>query len=216
MSFRSDTHKVEPLNKHEAVCLHEVVKGCRLAIVLACRGNQLKEDYLNVVRRKTKFPDMLICNTDEIHSDTFEIFTVFLVNMLDSNISRYKVDKDELYREVRAPIIRIFQIVQVFKGHPMEFWGFLESVGCISDIRSQKRRQQLQYPRRMDHVVRFRTASSVYSYWVGDNPRIVFEQFQSLQLVCKGDVGAVEVDWTTVPPIETAAVDENIDKYLRE
>ncbi len=36
--------------------------------------------------------------------------------------------------------------------------------------------------------------------------------------MCKGDVGAVvEIDWTTVPPIQTAdGHDEMIDKYLRE
>jgi hypothetical protein len=109
-----------PLNMQEAVTLHEVVRGCQLAIALACTGNQLKEDYLKVVGGK-KFPDMLICNTDEIHSDTIEIFTVLLINMLDSKMEKYNPGPGEVYREVKEAIIRIFQIVQVFKDQPTEF-----------------------------------------------------------------------------------------------
>ncbi len=156
-----------PANLQQPVTLHEIVGGgvCRLAIVLACCGDELIEDYLKAMGTNN-FPDMLICNTNEIHSDTAEILTVLLINMiniLDSNMVSHAPGPEMVYTSVRAAIVKVFQILKLFEGYHMQFWSFLQNVGCISDIRLQKQRQQLEYRRRLpnDDIPRFRTAASV-------------------------------------------------------
>lgn len=212
------------------VNLHDIVGKTRLAIVLACHGDQVIEDYLKAVGDKP-FPDMLIFNLTTIYNPTIEILTSLLVNIMDSElvsrvpqvshdgtICKCNYEDGVVYEVVRAAIMRIFQILKVFDGDPRGFWGFLQSVQCISDTRIQKQRQQLVYPKRYDvnDFPNFRTAASVSTYTVAMHPEKIYFELKSMQLVSRGENRAVvREDWTTVAPIEVADSGD-VDKYLRE
>jgi hypothetical protein len=219
-----------PINIFPKVNLRDIVGKTRLAIVLACHGDQVIEDYLKTVGDKP-FPDMLIFNLTTIYNPTIEILTSLLVNIMDSELvtrvpqilpngamCKCNYEDGAVYEVVRAAIIRIFQIVKVFDGEARGFWGFLQSVQCISDTRIQKQRQQLVYPKRYDEndFPNFRTAVSVSTYTVAMHPEKFYFELKSMQLVSRGENRAVVCeDWTTVVPIDVA-YSGHIDKYLRE
>ena len=236
----SEVHKVS---------LHQIVRRCKLAIVLACSGDQVIEDYLKATRfEHEQFPDMLVCNAPEMSSATTEILSALLLNIVDSDLAMQPRvagvaqprEAGEVYRAVRAAIVRIFQIVKLFDADHDGFWRFLKQVGCINDLTLLKQQQQLGYPRRLDDDghSRFRIPVSVNTYrddnLIGDKvhniPQHVLEQFRALQLVCKrrpeelvgqkrkpGDDMIYRENWLSVDPLVPAdGADKSIDRFLRE
>ena len=117
------------LHQMSAVSLHHIVGKCNLAIVLACNGDDVIEDYLKAASRLPSFPDMLVCNAPEMSSATGEIFTLLLLNIVDSDLAKHPHNPHEVYRAVKAAILRIFQIVKLFDTDHSGFWGFLKQVG---------------------------------------------------------------------------------------
>ena len=83
---------------------------------------------------------------------TVEIYMALLINILDSQMNfsvSGGVRKDYngtptpreegvVYDNVRAAIIRIFEIVKLFQNDHAGFWSFLQHVGCITDNTDEK------------------------------------------------------------------------------
>jgi len=210
--------------------LHEIVGRTRLAIILACHGDQVIQDYLKTVNHKP-FPDMLIFNIDTVWNQAIEIYMSLLLNIVDSElvarvpqrqsngtISKQNYEHGVVYDVVRAAITRIFQIVKLFDGEPRQFWDFLQNVQCVTDTRTLKQRQQLVFPKRyiVTDPPSFRTAASASTYIVAEHPERVYFQMKAMQLVSRGENNTVvREDWTTVAPIQVADSGE-VDQFLRE
>ena len=232
---RTQTVLAWPTEKQKlAVSLNQIVGKCNLAIVLACNGDDVIEDYLKAASRLPFFPDMLVCNAPEMSSGTGEIFTVLLLNIVDSDLAKHPHNPHEVYRAVKAAIVRIFQIVKLFGTDHRGFWEFLKQVGCVNDLRVLKQRQQLEYPKRYDDddKPRFRipVSANMYGEYNSINgieydiPLHLLEQFRALELVCKrqkrktSDDDMIDrVNWRSVDAIVlTDGTDRWIDQYLRE
>ena len=226
--------------QEKAISLHNVVKTCKLAIVLACSGDQVIEDYLQAVG-SAEFPDMLVCNAQLMSSATTEILTAMLMNIVDSDLA-YTRQAGDVYQTVRAAIVRIFQIVKLFGTDHDGFWGFLKQAGYVNYLSELKQRQQLGYPRRYtwegdDPRYRIYVSNNTYrkknmiDKTLYELPQHVFEQFRALQLVCKRhepeleqplkrqkservDDFAYRIDWSTVPPIVLGGADKYLQDYV--
>lgn len=222
------------------VSLHSVVQGCKLAILLACAGDQVIEDYLKSVG-SAEFPDMLVCNAPLMSSATTEILTAMLVNIVDSDLAHTRQAGD-VYQTVRAAIVRIFQIVKLFGTDHDGFWGFLKQAGYVNYLSELKQRQQLGYPRRYtwegdDPRYRIYVSNNTYreknmiNQTLYELPQHVFEQFRALQLVCKRhepeleqplkrqkservDDFAYRIDCSTVSPIVLGIADKYLQDYV--
>lgn len=190
---------------------------------------------------------MLVRNAPEMSSATTEILTVLLLNIVDSDLAMQPRvtgvvqprEAGEVYRAVRAAIVRIFQIVKLFDADHDGFWRFLKQVGCVNDLTVLKQRQQLGYPRRLDDdgKSRFRIPVIVNTYCednlIGDKvyniPRHVLEQFRTLELVWKKPpkelVGEkrktpdedtiYRENWLSVDPlVPVDGADQSIDQFL--
>jgi hypothetical protein len=135
--------------------LADVTARSKLAIVLSCRGNQILEDFLS--DDPTNFTDMLLCDKEVIDNQSFCIFFVLLVNLIDSDLPRrplreiqytYNKSYPKMHEVVKRNIQRIFQIVKKFGTTSESFWGFLEKSGFVSSLWKFKARQGLPNIRR--------------------------------------------------------------------
>jgi hypothetical protein len=123
--------------------LADVTARSKLAIVLTCRGDQILQDFLS--DGPTNFTDMLLCDKEYLDNQSFCIFFVLLVNLIDSFLKfrplrLNNVTMDEI---VKWKIERIFQIVMQFGTSPEDFWDFLEKSGCVSSLEAVKASQGL-------------------------------------------------------------------------
>jgi hypothetical protein len=165
------------------------------------------------------FPDILVCNNPTLHSSTVEIFTVLLMNVMDSEVTNIPPLPYEVYHTARTAITRIFQIVRLFSqpDDPMGFWDFLQSVGCITNNIEAKDIEQLRYPteRLGDGIQcpRYRIAGSSYAWPLEDHPTEIFSEFQALQLFYKDDKLILVEDWKEVSDIKLQS-HRSIDLFL--
>jgi len=77
------------------------------------------------------YPDVLIYNGQLLSMVIVEIYMVFLVNIVDSQMNLKNVR--DVYDRVRAAIKWICRIVKVFGDDHASFWSFLQHVGCVTD-----------------------------------------------------------------------------------
>ncbi len=208
-----------------APALYDIIKGCNLAIVMSCCGDEIihqyKNDYLQI-QNSLHFPDILVCNRPKLHSSTVEIFTVLLLNIMDSEISSIPPRQHVVYDTARTAITRIFQIVRLFSqpDDPAGFWDFLQSVGCITNNIEAKDIEQLRYPSQClgDGVnyPRYRIAGSSYAWPLENHPIEIFSEFQALQLhykVHKDQNFTLVEDWKEVSDIKLLS-HRSIDLFL--
>ena len=205
-----------------APALYDIIKDCNLAIVLACCGDQFITDYNEYYLRCQKnlpFPDILVCNNPKLHSSTVEIFTVLLLNIMDSEVQHDPPSSQVVYHTARTAITRIFQIVRLFSqpDDPTGFWDFLQSVGCITNNIEAKDIEQLRYPvERLGDGTnhpRYRIAGSSYAWLLEDHPTQIFSEFKALQLFYKDDKFILVEDWNEVSDIQLQS-HPSIDLFL--
>ena len=215
----------------DVVTLHDVIGECKLAIMLACAGDDLRKQYVFQARKKQAFPDILICNDVYLSSVTVEIYMVLLVNILDSllDVKGFQFDirdyialpDGSVYEYVRQAIIRIFQIVQLFGDDSENFWSFLKHVGCIVDNVDEKNRQQLVYPRkRLGKESRFRVYGRAWAVATQKCAEEVLDDFKHMELIYWNTDGTEPkpfyVDCDTVTPMTwQESSDTNIDLFLK-
>ena len=123
--------------------LEDVTARSQLSIVLTCYGNQILQDFLSDDPRN--FMDILLCDKEVIDNQSFCIFFVLLVNLIDSDLkyrplsgNNYTMDDIVLWR-----IESIFQIVRKFGTTAETFWDFLEKSGCVASLEAVKASQSL-------------------------------------------------------------------------
>jgi hypothetical protein len=208
--------------RRTAPALYDIIKGCNLAIVLSCCGDEIIHQYTQDYQQKQNslhFPDILVCNRPKLHSSTVEIFTVLLLNIMDSEITSIPPRQHVVYHTARTAITRIFQIVRLFSqpNDPAGFWDFLQSVGCITNNIEAKDIEQLRYPsQRLGDGIkhpRYRIAGSSYAWPLEKHPTEIFSEFQALQLFYKDDKLILVEDWNEVSDIELQS-HRSIDLFL--
>jgi hypothetical protein len=123
--------------------LADVTARSKLAIVLSCRGNQILEDFLS--DSPTNFTDMLLCDKEVIDNQSFCIFFVLLVNLIDSYLEfrPLRLNNVRMDEIVNWKIETIFQIVGKFGTTAEDFWEFLEKSGCVASLEAVKASQGL-------------------------------------------------------------------------
>jgi hypothetical protein len=210
--------------RKNAPALYDIIKGCNLAVVLSCCGDEIIDQYTQDYKQKQKqkrlhFPDILVCNRPKLHSSTVEIFTVLLLNIMDSEITSIQPCQGVVYDTARKAITRIFQIVKLFSqpDDPVGFWDFLQSVGCITNNIEAKDIEQLRYPsERLGNGIqkpRYRIAGSSYAWPLENHPTEIFSEFQALQLFYKDDKRILVEDWKEVSDIKLLS-HRSIDLFL--
>lgn len=205
-----------------APVLYDIIKDCKLAIVLACCSDKFIVDYktyYSYFQNDLPFPDILVCNSPKLHSSTVEIFTVLLLNIMDSEITNIPPRQHVVYHTARTAITRIFEIIRLFSqpDDPAGFWDFLQSVGCITNNIEAKDIEQLRYPSERlgdgTSYPRYRIAGSSYAWLLEDHPTEIFSEFQALQLSYKDDKFIRVEDWNEVSDIQLES-DPSIDFFL--
>jgi hypothetical protein len=211
--------------------LADVTARSKLAIVLCCRGDEILQDFLS--DGPTGFTDMLICDREDMDNQSFCIFFVLLVNLIDSDVSnrplsefqytfgRRDVTIDEV---VKRNIRRIFQIVRQF-GTTDEsswwtaaesFWDFLKKSGCVSSLATVKANQGLENSReKTDQYYRvsgipwnFALRSDSKDSGLEYKNQTILDDFKALKLV-RWDAGTQKVvceDWQS-------SFDHELDVY---
>ena len=202
-----------PQQMQNPVTLHKVLGGCKLALLLCCRGtdilNQYKTSSTGII------PDLLYCDTTTIDTWSVEIYMVLLINILESDAH----DLDHFYEDTKGAIRRIMQIVKLFDDDHVGFWGYLQHVGCVTDVADEKDRQELEFPPDliMDHnppPTFFRVFGRVCAYNMNHFPRNLLEDFRTITLVEKR--GARRTTFREVPDITfTRTPFDKKDRYLR-
>jgi hypothetical protein len=123
--------------------LADVTARSKLAIVLTCRGDQILQDFLS--DGPTNFTDMLLCDKERMQNQSFCIFFVLLVNLIDSFLEFRPLEVNNVTMDVvvKWKIERIFQIVSKFGTTAGDFWDFLEKSGCVTSLEAVKASQGL-------------------------------------------------------------------------
>jgi hypothetical protein len=123
--------------------LADVTARSKLAIVLCCRGDQILQDFLS--DGPTNFTDMLLCDKEYLDNQSFCIFFVLLVNLIDSFLEfrPLRLNNVRMDEIVKWKIERIFQIVRKFGTTAEDFWDFLEKSGCVASLEAVKASQGL-------------------------------------------------------------------------
>ena len=215
----------------DLVTLDSVIGDCKLAILLACKGDDLLQEYI-IEHEYGPHPDLLMCPvTAGILESTVEIYMVLLINILDSEIdvrgSGYYGDgfghipllENVVYTKVRAAIQKIFQIVKLFRRDHTGFWSYLKHVGCVIDNADEKDRQEMSYPReRLGPGSRFRVYGRVCSHDTAEIERDTLEDFKNIQLIhyVAGTSRETRMDYSSVTDITwPAGQDDKIDRFLK-
>ena len=123
--------------------LEDVTARSQLAIVLTCRGDQILQDFLSDGPKN--FTDMLLCDKERMQNQSFCIFFVLLVNLIDSFLKFRPLEDNNVTMDeiVKWKIERIFQIVSKFGTTAGDFWDFLEKSGCVASLEAVKASQGL-------------------------------------------------------------------------
>jgi hypothetical protein len=177
--------------------LADVTARSRLAIVLSCYGDQILQDFLSDGPKN--FTDMLLCDKEDMDNQSFCIFFVLLVNLIDSDLPRRPLSEEQytyskIYPKmdevVKRNIQRIFQIVREFGTTAENFWDFLEKSGCVASLWAAKARQGLPDIRRnsdryyrvfgipWNFELRFRIGDKVEN-----KTQTILDDFKALKLV---------------------------------
>lgn len=191
-----------------SILLHDVIRGSKIVIMLACYGNEVVADYLQSLEsvhndtgdKYPMYPDILMC-PGEVSNVTVHIFGVLFINLLESQVVTLPVQ--DLYRDVRTVILRIMQIVKLFGSDHDGFWEFLKRVNCITEEKQMKREQQLPFPSSRMPQNCYRIYGHVAAIDLDESVQAVFTEFQNLTLMSRGENGMPE--YTTaanVAPIE--------------
>ena len=214
------------------VTLHSVIQGCKLAMLLCCRGTDILAQYTHELQgsgahKPLHFPDLLVCDTTTVETWSVEIYMVLLMNILNAS----DIDLDSFHDDTKAAIHRIMQIVRLFGDDHVSFWAFLQHVGCVTDVADEQDRQELDYPPSLSKVAEangglddsgnrlmfFRVYGRVCPYSMGHFPHTLLEDFKTITLVECGR--SRQPQYTTchnVPDITfTAQEPSRTDRYLR-
>jgi hypothetical protein len=174
--------------------LVDVTARSKLAIVLSCHADQILKDFLS--DGPTAFTDMLICDRADMDNQSFCIFFVLLVNLIDSDVpdrplswfqhtfNRRDVTIDEV---VKRNIRRIFQIVREFGTTVESFWDFLQKSGCVSSLATVKNNQGLPNTR-IESDLYYRVSGIPFNFPLEFRSeykkRTILDDFKCLKLVC--------------------------------
>jgi hypothetical protein len=174
--------------------LADVTARSKLAIVLSCRGDMILQDFLS--DGPTAFTDMLLCDRKDMDNQSFCIFFVLLVNLIDSDVpdrplSRFQFtfDRENLTIDVvvKRNIRRIFQIVREFGSTSESFWDFLQKSACVSSLRTVKENQGLpntKFGERFFYRVLGIPFNFVLVFGSEDKKQTILDDFKALKLVC--------------------------------
>jgi hypothetical protein len=185
--------------------LADVTARSKLAIVLTCRGDQILQDFLS--DGPTNFTDMLLCDKEYLDNQSFCIFFVLLVNLIDSFLKfrplrLNNVTMDEI---VKWKIERIFQIVGEFGTTTEDFWDFLEKSGCVASLEAVKASQGLlnirenaeQYYRVLGIPWNFPLRFTKENGTEEDKKETILDDFKALKLVRWDGDKVVCENWET-------------------
>jgi hypothetical protein len=144
----------------------------------------------------TAFTDMLICDRKDMDNQSFCIFVVLLVNLIDSDVparplSRFQFtfNRSDLTIDVvvKRNIRRIFQIVREFGSTSESFWDFLLKSACVSSLRTVKATQGLpntKFGERFFYRVSGIPFNFALEFGSEDKKQTILDDFKALKLVC--------------------------------
>jgi hypothetical protein len=171
--------------------LADVTAQSRLAIVLSCYGDQILQDFLSDDPKN--FTDMLLCDKEDMDNQSFWIFFVLLVNLIDSFLKFRPLGYNNvtMHEIVRWKIQRIFQIVGKFGTTAGTFWDFLEKSGCVASLEAVKASQGLpnirenaeQYYRVLGIPLNFPLRFKEEDKTEEDKKQTILDDFKCLKLV---------------------------------
>jgi hypothetical protein len=145
---------------------------------------------------------MLLCDKEDMDNQSFCIFFVLLVNLIDSFLEFRPLSVNNVTMDVvvKWKIERIFQIVGKFGTTAETFWDFLERSGCVASLEAVKASQGLpnirenadQYYRVFgipwNFPLRFKEENGIEE----DKKQTILDDFKALKLVCwDGEKGRV-------------------------